>query len=167
AAYVDLLREQCAAYGVGVWGWCLMPNHIHVIVVPRDEDGLRLAIGNTHLRYTRRVNFREGWHGHLWQGRFASYPMDAAHLWQAARTYPDTRPALGPEAANRCLAAPGPFASRKDPTDPDQKVRWRPRQKERDHRANHLGGRGENLRFSLTDTYHRRPPNANYARITI
>lgn len=38
-----------------------------------------------HIRYTRRVNFREGWRGHLRQGRFASFPMDKACLYLAAR----------------------------------------------------------------------------------
>ncbi len=62
-----------------------MPNHVHIIAVPQNEDGLRLAIGETHRRYTRRVNFRQGWRGHLWQGRFASYPMDETHLLAAVR----------------------------------------------------------------------------------
>ncbi|MGQ3685017.1 MAG: hypothetical protein ACUBOA_08470 [Candidatus Loosdrechtia sp.] len=39
-----------------------------------------------HIRYTRRVNFREGWRGHLWPGRFASFPMDKAYLYLAARS---------------------------------------------------------------------------------
>ena len=38
-----------------------------------------------HRRYTRRVNFREGWRGHLWQGRFASFVLDEPHLLTAAR----------------------------------------------------------------------------------
>lgn len=84
-AYLDLMREWCAAYEVEIWAYCLMPNHVHLIAVPRAEDGLRLAIGKAHLRYSRRVNFREGWRGHLWQGRFASYPMDASHTLAAAR----------------------------------------------------------------------------------
>jgi putative transposase len=91
AAYVELLAEQCRRYAIRIWGWCLMPNHAHLIAVPAGESGLRLAIGKTHLHYTRRVNFREGWRGHLWQGRFDSYPMDDAHLWQAAR-YIDLNP---------------------------------------------------------------------------
>ncbi len=90
-AYLELLARHCKAHRVRVWGWCLMPNHVHLILVPRDAEGLRLAVGKTHRHYTRRVNFREGWRGHLWQGRFASYPMDDAHLWQAAR-YVDLNP---------------------------------------------------------------------------
>ena len=55
------------------------PNHVHLVAVPESADGLRRAIGEVHRRYSRRVNFREGWRGHLWQGRFASFPMDDAH----------------------------------------------------------------------------------------
>jgi putative transposase len=39
----------------------------------------------THLRYTRQVNRRERWTGYLWQGRFASFPMDEDHLLACAR----------------------------------------------------------------------------------
>jgi putative transposase len=62
-----------------------MPNHVHLILVPADAAGLRAALGETHRRYTRRVNLREGWRGFLWQGRFASFPMDEAHLLACAR----------------------------------------------------------------------------------
>jgi putative transposase len=62
-----------------------MPNHVHLIAVPSSEEGLRQAIGEAHRRYTRRVNFREGWRGHLWQGRFASYIMDEAYLLVSTR----------------------------------------------------------------------------------
>ncbi len=79
-AYASLLAEGCARFGVAVWGYCLMPNHVHLILVPRDAAGLRAALGEAHRRYTRRVNFREGWRGHLWQGRFASVAMAEAHL---------------------------------------------------------------------------------------
>src|SRR5208337_2974495 len=84
-AYLELLREWCAERGVEVWAYCLMPNHVHLIVVPQSEEGLRRAIGEAHRRYTRRVNFREDWRGHLWQGRFASFPVDEEHLIAAAR----------------------------------------------------------------------------------
>lgn len=62
-----------------------MPNHVHLIAVPQSEEGLRRAIGEAHRRYTRRINFREGWRGHLWQGRFSSFPMDETYLLAAAR----------------------------------------------------------------------------------
>lgn len=83
--YLNLMAEWCTRFGVEVWAYCLMPNHVHMIAVPVSEDGLRRAIGEAHRRYTRHVNFREGWRGHLWQGRFSSFPMDESHFIAAAR----------------------------------------------------------------------------------
>jgi len=85
AAYLELVSERLGEHGVQVWAYCLMPNHVHLVVVPPSDDALRRGIGEAHRRYTRRVNFREGWRGHLWQGRFASFPMDESHLLAAAR----------------------------------------------------------------------------------
>jgi putative transposase len=85
ALYRSLLAEGCRAAGVAVWAYCLMPNHVHLILVPSNPDGLRAALGETHRRYTRQVNAREGWRGYLWQGRFASFPMDEPHLLAGAR----------------------------------------------------------------------------------
>lgn len=85
AAYRELVAEGCEAAGVAVWGYCLMPNHVHLILVPSSEDGLRRALAEAHRRYSRRVNQREGWTGYLWQGRFASAVMDDAYLMACAR----------------------------------------------------------------------------------
>jgi putative transposase len=84
-AYLALIAEACAAHATACLGWCLMDNHVHLILVPQLEDGLRATLGEAHRRYSRRVNFREGWRGYLFQGRFASYPMDDAHLMTAIR----------------------------------------------------------------------------------
>jgi len=43
------------------------------------------AVGATHLRDTRLINRRERWAGYLWQGRFASFPMDEDYLLTCAR----------------------------------------------------------------------------------
>ena len=79
--YLALLAEWCGRCGVAVWAYCLKPNHVHLIVVPKAEDGLRRAVGEAHRRYTRRVNFKHGWRGHLWQGRFAS-SLGIAPVWR-------------------------------------------------------------------------------------
>jgi putative transposase len=84
-AYLALMSEWCAKREVEIWSYCLMPNHVHLIAVPAAADALATAIGEAHRRYTLRVNEREGWRGYLWQGRFASFPMDEAHLLAAAR----------------------------------------------------------------------------------
>ena len=83
--YMQFMREWCSVHGIAVWAYCIMPNHVHLIVVPETEDGLRLAIGEAHRRYTRHINFRENWRGHLWQGRFSSFVMDEKYLLAAAR----------------------------------------------------------------------------------
>ncbi len=83
--YIELMAQWCRHYNVAVWAWCLMPNHIHLIAVPQTPEGLSRAIGEAHRRYTRHINFRENWRGHLWQGRFASFPMDERYLLATAR----------------------------------------------------------------------------------
>ena len=85
AAYRDLIAAQCRAEGVEIWAWCLMPNHVHLMLVPPTPDALRAALAEAHRRYSRLVNLREGWRGYLWQGRFASCPMDEAHALASAR----------------------------------------------------------------------------------
>jgi putative transposase len=83
--YIELMAQWCIRYQVDIWAYCLMPNHIHLIAVPRDETGLARAIGEAHRRYTRHVNVREKWRGHLWQERFFSNPLDEYYMLAAAR----------------------------------------------------------------------------------
>jgi putative transposase len=81
--YRSLLAEACAGTGTKVWAYCLMPNHVHLILVPQDIDGLRSTFAEAHRRYTNFINRRQGWTGHLWQGRFGSVAMDEDHLASA------------------------------------------------------------------------------------
>lgn len=83
--YRDLLAEHCEKAGVEVWAYCLMPNHVHLILTPQTADGLARAIGDTHRRYTTFINTRGRWRGHLFQSRFASIAMDEGHLMAAVR----------------------------------------------------------------------------------
>ena len=62
-----------------------MDNHVHLIAVPQTQEGLALAIGETHRRYTCIINSRQDWRGYLWQGRFNSFPLDSAYLYAAVR----------------------------------------------------------------------------------
>ena len=83
--YIELMKEWCRRSGVDIWAYCLMPNHVHLIAVPESEKSLAMGIGEAHRRYTKMINFRERWRGYLWQGRFASFPMDEQYLLAAAR----------------------------------------------------------------------------------
>ncbi len=85
ALYRDLLGTHCAAAGVEIWSWVLMPNHVHLILVPGDEDGLRRALSVTHRRYAGHIHARLKRTGHFWQGRFGCVAMDEAHLLAALR----------------------------------------------------------------------------------
>ena len=85
ADYLKILKYQAGRFGLDIWAYCLMDNHVHLIVVPKTSDSLAKAIGQTHLRYTRMVNSREGWTGYLWEGRFKSYVLDESHLYAAVR----------------------------------------------------------------------------------
>jgi putative transposase len=85
AAWLRLAAEAFQAADVEVWAYCLMPNHVHVIATPAEPQGLARAVGMTHVRYTRLINAREDWTGYLWQGRFASFPMDDNHLRRCVR----------------------------------------------------------------------------------
>ena len=85
ALYRDLLAHACRAAEVAVWAWVLMPNHVHLILVPADADGIRRALAPVHRRYAGHVHARMKRTGHFWQGRFGCVAMDEAHLGAALR----------------------------------------------------------------------------------
>ena len=83
--YLELLAEGAQGARTAVWAYALLPDRVHLLLVPSDEDGLRAALGESHRRYTRAINDRKGWRGFLWQGRFASFPTDEGHLLACAK----------------------------------------------------------------------------------
>jgi len=83
--YRSLLAESCRAAGVACWAYVLMPNHIHAILVPEDDDGLRAALAPVHRRYAGLINARRRRTGHFWQGRYGAAVMDEDHLAAAFR----------------------------------------------------------------------------------
>jgi putative transposase len=86
--YLHLISAAAKRARTEIWAYCLMPNHVHFIMVPSDEDGLRGAFAEAHRRYTAMIHARLKWTGHLWQGRFSSTAMDERHLIAAARYVP-------------------------------------------------------------------------------
>jgi putative transposase len=115
ALYRDLLARHCAEAGVEVWSWCLMPNHVHLILVPRDADGLRRALAPVHRHYAGALHLRQERSGHFWQGRFGAVAMDAGHCATAlvyvalnpVRAGLVARPADWPWASTRALLGGG------------------------------------------------------------
>ena len=85
AAYRDRLSEAVREAGVAVWAWCLMPNHVHLVLAPDGEDGLRHALARVHRSYAGMIHSRRKRTGHFWQGRFGAVAMDEPHLAAAFR----------------------------------------------------------------------------------
>lgn len=83
--YLELLKKQSDKYGLEIFGYCLMTNHIHLVATPCKEDSLAKAIGRTHFRYTQYINRFHKRSGHLWQGRFYSCSLDERHFWLAMK----------------------------------------------------------------------------------
>jgi len=85
AAYRDLLGSAAREAKVAVWAWALMPNHVHLILRPEDEDGLSRVLARVHRAYAGRIHARQRRTGHFWQGRFGAVAMDEDHLAAAYR----------------------------------------------------------------------------------
>jgi putative transposase len=83
--YRDLLSAACRKANVAVWAYCLMPNHVHLVLVPAEASGLARALGEAHRRYAGYINARARQTGDLFQGRFSSVAMDEEHLLAAVR----------------------------------------------------------------------------------
>jgi len=84
-AYLELLRQYSDLHCLSLLGYCLMSNHVHLIVVPRAAEALARTLKHTHGRYASYWNARNSSSGHVWQGRFYSCPLDETHLWRALR----------------------------------------------------------------------------------
>ncbi len=84
-AYLELLRQYSQLYHLYLLGYCLMSNHVHLIVVPRNSAALSETLKHTHGRYASYWNARQSSGGHVWQGRFYSCPLDDSHLWAGLR----------------------------------------------------------------------------------
>jgi putative transposase len=82
-AYLRLLAEECRTHGLEVLAWCLMSNHVHLVVVPGQEQSLAKGFGRANFRYAQYVNRLHARSGHLWQNRFYSCTLDEGHFWHA------------------------------------------------------------------------------------
>ena len=83
--YLEILQRQAARYGAEIAGYCLMTNHVHLILTPHNDEALAKAIGRTHFIYTQYINRLHKRSGHLWQNRFYSCPLDNRHFLEAMR----------------------------------------------------------------------------------
>jgi len=85
AAYLRLLAAQTEQYEIEIVAYCLMPNHVHLVLVPSTSRGLHLALKVVHGRYAQRINRMRGQVGHLWQNRYFSSALDSDYFLNAVR----------------------------------------------------------------------------------
>jgi putative transposase len=85
AIYLAWLGEYAAKFKVEVVAYCLMTNHIHLILIPTTEDGLQKLLKPLHMRYAQRLNRLRGQQGHVWQGRYFSSVLDNDYFRAALR----------------------------------------------------------------------------------
>jgi putative transposase len=83
--YLSWLRQYAIEHEVEVLAYCLMSNHVHLVLVPAARNSLHLALRRLHLRYAQRINRAHEWRGHLWQGRYFASVLDESYLWAAIR----------------------------------------------------------------------------------
>ena len=83
--YAAMLLKAVRRYRVHVWAYCLMTNHVHLVLVPATDEGISCVLHDVATLYSNWFNKRNAAPGHLWQGRFYSCVMDEPHLWAAVR----------------------------------------------------------------------------------
>jgi len=83
--YLNWLEEYCQRYFLSLYAYCLMPNHVHYIVIPQKQDSMAKVFNFTHMRYSQYFHKKHHLRGHLWQGRFYSCVLSESHLYTAIR----------------------------------------------------------------------------------
>jgi REP-associated tyrosine transposase len=91
--YLDTLKEWKQELEVNVYGYCLMTNHVHLILDPRDEPAnIGKLMKRLAGRQTRYVNYQEKRSGSLWEGRYKSSPIETDSYLLACHRYVERNP---------------------------------------------------------------------------
>jgi putative transposase len=101
AHYLGTLAEFKAVYGVKVYAYCLMTNHVHLLVAPQALSGLAQLMKRLAGRQTRYHNCLEKRTGTLWESRYKSSPVDSDKYLLACARYIELNPVRA-----RMVAAP-------------------------------------------------------------
>jgi putative transposase len=126
AAFERVLAQGLERYPVEILAWCLMGNHWHLVLRPRRADALGRLMGWVGVTHVRRhhAHYHTAGGGHLYQGRFKSFPVqEDEHLLRLCR-YVEANPlrarivgraeawpwsSLAPRDAPALKAAPWPI----------------------------------------------------------
>ena len=94
AAFERVLAEGLERYPIDLLTYCIMPNHLHSVVRPRTDQALGRWmgwIGVTHVRRHHQHDHRRGG-GHLYQGRFKSFPVESDEHFLTLCRYVEANP---------------------------------------------------------------------------
>ena len=83
--YLEFIAFYSKKFNLTILSYCLMDNHVHLIVIPRNERSIARTLSISHTRYAQYFNKKLRASGHLWQGRFYSCILDEKHLVACAR----------------------------------------------------------------------------------
>jgi putative transposase len=89
--YLDLLARHAVERRVRIEGFCLMPNHAHLIATPEEDGALSRFLERVSGEYAQYLNWRLRRKGHVWEARFYACSLDEAH-WTCALRYVDLNP---------------------------------------------------------------------------
>ena len=101
--YLVLLRNCARKSGCTLHAYCLMTNHVHLLLTPPNEDACAVLMRNLGQRYVQYFNGRYGRRGTLWEGRPHSCLVDSSHYVLACYRYIERNPVRAGMA--ECAAA--------------------------------------------------------------
>jgi putative transposase len=90
--YLRLLSTFSARFNCSVHAYCLMTNHVHLLVTPHATDACAQLMKNLSQQYVQRTNYRLGRSGTLWEGRFHSSLVTTEHYVLACYRYIELNP---------------------------------------------------------------------------
>lgn len=91
-AYLSHLRVLSAKHGCAVHAYCLMTNHVHLLVTPTTDDACTALMRDLGQRYVPYFNRKYGRTGTLWEGRFRSCLVESARYVLACYRYIELNP---------------------------------------------------------------------------
>jgi putative transposase len=92
SSYLDSLQELKPMFGIGIQAYCLMPNHVHLLIEPQSAEGMARFMKRVAGRHSARINRRENLTGGLWEGRYYSSVVARDAYWQECHRYIELNP---------------------------------------------------------------------------
>lgn len=90
--FTEMIRESCERLPMRVVGWCLMPNHFHLMLWPFEDGDLSRWMQWLMTSHVRRYHQHYQSSGHIWQGRFKAFPIQGDMHYLTVLRYVERNP---------------------------------------------------------------------------